>query len=229
MWLYRPIIRAVLSAKSLTILIALAILAISLWPATQLGTEFMPNLNEGTLFYMPTTLRGISVTKAADLLQTQDRIIKSFPEVVPSSNRCLVAATVRSVVGAHAARGHELGQRPLDQHQRHLQPGQRVDRGAWLSDVGTAGSCRRRAAARAVRRCDGPARVDQRVGQEHRVPGLAQRTSAPRAIWASSGLEMSSATNPTVSDVRLRRPCASRSGLYPSSSTAASTRSACPR
>jgi Cu(I)/Ag(I) efflux system membrane protein CusA/SilA len=82
MWLYRPIIRAVLSAKSLTILIALAILAISLWPATQLGTEFMPNLNEGTLFYMPTTLPGISVTKAADLLQTQDRIIKSFPEVV---------------------------------------------------------------------------------------------------------------------------------------------------
>ena len=41
----------------------------------------MPNLNEGTLFYMPTTLPGISVTKAADLLQMQDRIIKSFPEV----------------------------------------------------------------------------------------------------------------------------------------------------
>ena len=39
----------------------------------------MPNLNEGTLFYMPTTLPGISVTKAAELLQTQDRIIKSFP------------------------------------------------------------------------------------------------------------------------------------------------------
>ena len=41
----------------------------------------MPNLNEGTLFYMPTTLPGISITKAAELLQTQDRIIKSFPEV----------------------------------------------------------------------------------------------------------------------------------------------------
>jgi Cu(I)/Ag(I) efflux system membrane protein CusA/SilA len=80
-WLYRPIIRAVLSAKTLTLGLALAILAITVWPASQLGTEFMPNLNEGTLFFMPTTLPAISVTKAADLLQTQDRVIKSFPEV----------------------------------------------------------------------------------------------------------------------------------------------------
>ena len=47
----------------------------------QLGSEFMPTLNEGTLLYMPTTLPGLSVTKAAELLQTQDRIIKTFPEV----------------------------------------------------------------------------------------------------------------------------------------------------
>jgi Cu(I)/Ag(I) efflux system membrane protein CusA/SilA len=47
----------------------------------RLGTEFMPNLNEGTLFYMPTTLPGLSVTKAAELVQTQDKIIKTFPEV----------------------------------------------------------------------------------------------------------------------------------------------------
>ena len=80
-WLYRPVIRAVLSAKTLTVALALAVLAVTVWPATQLGTEFMPNLNEGTLFYMPTTLPGISITKAAELLQTQDRIIKSFPEV----------------------------------------------------------------------------------------------------------------------------------------------------
>ena len=80
-WIYRPIIRAVLNAKMLTILIALASVAVTYWPASQLGSEFMPNLNEGTLFYMPTTLPGISVTKAADLLQMQDRIIKSFPEV----------------------------------------------------------------------------------------------------------------------------------------------------
>jgi len=80
-WIYRPVIRLALRFKAATILIALAILAGSVWPALRLGTEFMPNLNEGTLFYMPTTLPGLSVTKAAELVQTQDKIIKSFPEV----------------------------------------------------------------------------------------------------------------------------------------------------
>jgi copper/silver efflux system protein len=80
-WLYRPIIRMALRFKAATILVALAVLAGSIWPAMRLGTEFMPNLNEGTLFYMPTTLPGLSVTKAAELVQTQDKIIKSFPEV----------------------------------------------------------------------------------------------------------------------------------------------------
>ncbi len=47
----------------------------------ELGTEFMPTLNEGTLLYMPASLPGMSVTKAAELLQTQDKIIRSFPEV----------------------------------------------------------------------------------------------------------------------------------------------------
>ena len=79
--IYRPVIRLVLQAKTLTIVIALAILAVSIWPMTRLGTEFMPNLNEGTLLYMPTTLPGLSVTKSAELLQMQDRIIRSFPEV----------------------------------------------------------------------------------------------------------------------------------------------------
>ena len=80
-WAYRPLIRTVLKAKTLTILLAVAVLAASIWPARQLGTEFMPSLNEGTLMYMPTTLPGISVTKTAELLQTQNRIIKTFPEV----------------------------------------------------------------------------------------------------------------------------------------------------
>ena len=80
-WLYRPIIKIVLNAKVPTILLALAVLALTVIPARQLGSEFMPSLNEGTLLYMPTTLPGLSVTKAAELLQTQDRIIKSFPEV----------------------------------------------------------------------------------------------------------------------------------------------------
>jgi Cu(I)/Ag(I) efflux system membrane protein CusA/SilA len=80
-WIYRPLIVLALRFKLATILLALAILAGSLWPALRLGTEFMPNLNEGTLFYMPTTLPGLSITKAAELVQTQDKIIKSFPEV----------------------------------------------------------------------------------------------------------------------------------------------------
>ena len=80
-WVYRPVIRVVLRAKVLTILLAVAALGLTIWPARQLGSEFMPDLNEGTLMYMPTTLPGISVTQAGELLATQDRIIKSFPEV----------------------------------------------------------------------------------------------------------------------------------------------------
>jgi Cu(I)/Ag(I) efflux system membrane protein CusA/SilA len=79
--LYRPIIKGVLRAKTFTILLAIVALAVTVWPARQLGSEFMPTLDEGTLMYMPTTLPGLSVTKAAELMQMQDRIIKSFPEV----------------------------------------------------------------------------------------------------------------------------------------------------
>jgi Cu(I)/Ag(I) efflux system membrane protein CusA/SilA len=80
-WIYRPVITAVLRAKTIVVLLAIAALLATVWPARQLGTEFMPNLNEGTLLYMPTTLPGISVTKAAELMQIQDKIIKSFPQV----------------------------------------------------------------------------------------------------------------------------------------------------
>jgi copper/silver efflux system protein len=80
-WLYRPIITVVLRHKVVTLGLAAAVLAATVIPARQLGSEFMPSLNEGTLLYMPTTLPGISVTKAGELLQTQDRIIKTFPEV----------------------------------------------------------------------------------------------------------------------------------------------------
>ncbi|BCH57296.1 efflux RND transporter permease subunit [Agrobacterium vitis] len=80
-WMYRPVIAGVLKAKSLTILAAIVILGVTVWPVQHIGSEFMPSLDEGTLMYMPTTLPGLSVTKAAELMQTQDRIIKSFPEV----------------------------------------------------------------------------------------------------------------------------------------------------
>ena len=80
-WIYRPIIAWVMRWKKTTILAAVIALILSVYPAMKLGTEFMPTLNEGTLLYMPSSLPGMSITKAAELLQTQNKIIKSFPEV----------------------------------------------------------------------------------------------------------------------------------------------------
>jgi len=80
-WIYRPVIDWVLRFKKTTIAIATAVLVITLWPLSQLGSEFMPPLYEGDLLYMPTTDPGISITKAKELLQQTDKIIKQFPEV----------------------------------------------------------------------------------------------------------------------------------------------------
>ena len=80
-WLYRPVIDWVLRHRKLTIAVAVLALAVSAYPVTRIGTEFMPTLNEGTLLYMPVSLPSMSITKAAELIQVQDRIIKSFPEV----------------------------------------------------------------------------------------------------------------------------------------------------
>jgi Cu(I)/Ag(I) efflux system membrane protein CusA/SilA len=80
-WVYRPIIAWVMRWKKLTIAMALLAMGVSFYPASQLGSEFMPTLNEGTLLYMPSSLPAMSITKAAELLQTQNKIIKSFPEV----------------------------------------------------------------------------------------------------------------------------------------------------
>jgi Cu(I)/Ag(I) efflux system membrane protein CusA/SilA len=90
---YRPVITWVLRWRWLTIGLALVASLASIWPATRLGTEFMPTLNEGTIFYMPTSLPGMSVTKAAELLQVQNRIIKSFPEVESVIGKAGRAAT----------------------------------------------------------------------------------------------------------------------------------------
>ena len=80
-WAYRPLIAAVMRYKKTTVAAALILLGLTLYPAMRLGSEFMPTLNEGTLLYMPASLPAMSITKAAQLLQTQDKIIKSFPEV----------------------------------------------------------------------------------------------------------------------------------------------------
>ena len=80
-WIYHPIIKLVLKAKFLVILLAIVVMTVSYIPWKRTGSEFMPPLNEGDLLYMPTTLPGISITKAKELLQQTDRIIASFPEV----------------------------------------------------------------------------------------------------------------------------------------------------
>jgi Cu(I)/Ag(I) efflux system membrane protein CusA/SilA len=80
-WLYMPIIKTVLEGPKTMVLIALIVLAIGLWPATKIGSEFMPPLDEGDLMYMPTTYPGISIGKARELLQQTDKLIKTLPEV----------------------------------------------------------------------------------------------------------------------------------------------------
>lgn len=92
-WIYRPIIHIVLRWRVTTIVVALVVLGVSILPARQLGSEFMPRLNEGTLLYMPASLPGMSITKAAELMQVQDRIIKSFPEVASVFGKAGRAAT----------------------------------------------------------------------------------------------------------------------------------------
>ena len=78
---YHPIVEFVLKRRWWVIILSLLIVIASYIPFSKLGSEFMPPLYEGDLLYMPTTLPGISITKAKELLQQTDKIIKTFPEV----------------------------------------------------------------------------------------------------------------------------------------------------
>jgi len=78
---YMPVIHSVLRFRLITIALAILALILTIPAFMRLGSEFMPPLNEGMIFYMPTTLPGISVTQSSRLLQMQDRILKTFPEV----------------------------------------------------------------------------------------------------------------------------------------------------
>jgi copper/silver efflux system protein len=80
-WVYHPVAEFVLRFRKTVLLLALLIMASATYPLLHLGSEFMPPLSEGDLLYMPTTLPGISITKAKELLEQTDRIIKTFPEV----------------------------------------------------------------------------------------------------------------------------------------------------
>ena len=81
MKIYHPVCEFALEHKWKTIAVALLVMVLTVPVFFKLGSEFMPPLDEGTLLYMPTTLPGMSVTEASRLLQVQDKIIKSFPEV----------------------------------------------------------------------------------------------------------------------------------------------------
>ncbi len=78
---YRPALRWALGRRGLVVAGAVLLVALSIPAALRLGSEFMPPLHEGTILYMPTSLPGISVTQATQMLQIQDRMIKQFPEV----------------------------------------------------------------------------------------------------------------------------------------------------
>jgi Cu(I)/Ag(I) efflux system membrane protein CusA/SilA len=78
---YKPVIHWVIRYPKKTLVGAAAILIVGLWPVTQLGSEFMPPLDEGDLMYMPTTYPGISIDKAREILQQTDKLIRTVPEV----------------------------------------------------------------------------------------------------------------------------------------------------
>ena len=81
MAIYRPVVKGILRIPKIAIGIAILLMVATIYPYSRLGSEFMPPLDEGDLLYMPTTMPGISITKARELLQQTDRIIKTFPEV----------------------------------------------------------------------------------------------------------------------------------------------------
>ncbi len=81
LFIYRPVIRMALRLRWGVLLLTLAVLGVTWYPVQRIGSEFMPPLYEGDLLYMPTTDPGISITKAKELLQQTDKIIRTFPEV----------------------------------------------------------------------------------------------------------------------------------------------------
>ncbi|MDH5216796.1 MAG: CusA/CzcA family heavy metal efflux RND transporter, partial [Gammaproteobacteria bacterium] len=79
--MYLPVIKFVLNHPKVVIAISFGVILTTLFPYSKLGSEFMPELDEGDLLYMPTTFTGVSVGKAGELLQITDRLIKTIPEV----------------------------------------------------------------------------------------------------------------------------------------------------
>ncbi len=79
--IHAPLLKQAMHWRSITLILAFALLASTIYPLSKIGSEFMPPLDEGDILYMPSTFPGISITKAKELLQQTDKILKSFPEV----------------------------------------------------------------------------------------------------------------------------------------------------
>ena len=80
-FLHGPTLRLCIKLRWLVIVLAIALIVVTWVPLNQLGSEFMPPLDEGDILYMPSTFPGVSITKAKEILQQTDKIIKTFPEV----------------------------------------------------------------------------------------------------------------------------------------------------
>ena len=97
--LYRPVLAAVLRARGPVVLAAAVALILTWIPFSRIGSEFMPPLDEGTILYMPTTLPGVSVARAREMLRIQDSVIASFPEVASVFGKAGRAGTATDPAG----------------------------------------------------------------------------------------------------------------------------------
>ncbi|QBY03529.1 efflux RND transporter permease subunit [Thalassotalea sp. HSM 43] len=79
--LYTPVVKLVVRFPKITVIVAIVVTVLGFYPADKIGSEFMPELDEGDLMYMPTTYPGISIGKARELLQQTDKLIRTIPEV----------------------------------------------------------------------------------------------------------------------------------------------------
>ncbi len=107
---YEPVARVALKLKWGVIIIAVIILSLTIFPFIKIGSEFMPPLYEGTLFYMPVTVPGASISEVSQLLQLQDKILKKIPRLprflekraglrlllIPLPSRCLKRLSILS-------------------------------------------------------------------------------------------------------------------------------------
>ncbi|MGZ5018412.1 MAG: efflux RND transporter permease subunit, partial [Methylobacter sp.] len=80
-FIHAPVLKIAMRWRGVTVILAVLLMASTLYPLSRIGSEFMPPLDEGDILYMPTTFPGISITKAKEVLQQTDKILKTFPEV----------------------------------------------------------------------------------------------------------------------------------------------------